>query len=96
MGPGPGAAEGKCREVKLGAARYGGLDVVEAVGDVVTGEPEGEGFEGGVVGDGDVAEGGGGIGEGIEDAVGEVWGWGEEERHRKDNVRIFIGVSIGI
>ncbi len=81
---------------QAGAAGYGGLDVVEAVGDVVTGEPEGEGFEGGVVSNGDVAEGGGGIRQGIEDAVGEVRGWGEDKCHRKDNVWIFVGVSIGI
>jgi hypothetical protein len=46
------------------------LEVVEARGDVGVGHPEGEGFEGGVVDIGDVAECEGGVGEVVEDLVG--------------------------
>ncbi|MBX3358558.1 MAG: hypothetical protein KF745_09020 [Phycisphaeraceae bacterium] len=80
-----------------GAAGDGGLDLVEAFSDLGLGEPEDEGFDGGVVKVGDVAEGEGGVGDGIEDLGREVGGGveGGEVEHAPSRIRVFDGVSIG-
>jgi hypothetical protein len=73
---GEGGAEGFDgeREVVEGeeasAPGDGGLEVVEARGDVGKGHPEGEGFEGGVVDVGNIAHGEGRVREVVEDLVG--------------------------
>ncbi|MBX3359662.1 MAG: hypothetical protein KF745_14680 [Phycisphaeraceae bacterium] len=80
-----------------GAAGDGGLDVVQALRDLGLGEPEDEGFDRGVVEVGDVAEGEGGVGDGIEDLGREVGGGveGGEVEHDPCRIRVFDGMSIG-
>jgi hypothetical protein len=53
------------------------VDVLEALGDVGAGDPEGEGFERGLVFGGDFKEGGGGIGESGDDGRGDGLWWAE-------------------
>lgn len=63
----------------------GGLDRGDSGRDVGAGHPEGESLDGGIEGVGDVAQGDVGVGEGVEDAVGDEGvggeGWGREAGH---------------
>lgn len=58
--------------VETGAAGAGGFDLDQLLGDLVTGEPEGEGLEVRVVLFGDVAEGEIGIGEEVQNVVDDA------------------------
>jgi hypothetical protein len=63
---------------EAGAGGAGGFESVDTLFDVGAGEPEGEGLEGGVVLDGDAAEGFVLGGEVVEDGGGGFGGGGED------------------
>jgi hypothetical protein len=75
------------------APEDGGLDEVEALGDVWTGHPEGECFEGDAAGFGDFAQGACRICEFIQDLLDRV-GMGVEVRHDGGIVAVGKDVSI--
>jgi hypothetical protein len=79
---------------EAGAGGAGGFERVQALRDVGAGEPESEGFEGGVVLDGDAAEGVVLGGEVVDDGGGGFGGGGEGEGSRGGGEQRSRGIAI--